>query len=134
MRTYAWKPRVRPHRRLACAAALATLVLVVHSIHAQAASIAHHESASAATSDLAFAAPLFTPGEFVDHAGAVAGCMMLEFSAPRAMALTLLGAGLLVLFVTALAAVQTAMGVESVETARPPPAARRQALLGVFLS
>jgi hypothetical protein len=49
------------------------------------------------------------------------------------MALTLLGAGLLALFTTAVAAGQTSIRL-GVEIARPPPAARRQALLGVFLS
>src|SRR5207248_818643 len=134
VRTGAWTPGERTCRQFACAAATAMLVLVVHSIHVHAASIVHHDSASAATLDHVLAAPVLTPGEFLDHAGAVAGCMAVEFSAPPAMVLTLLVAGLLALFLLAMASGHASARLGSVGIARPPPAARRQALLGVFLS
>jgi hypothetical protein len=134
VRTGAWTPRARTCRQFACVAAVSMLVLVVHSVHVHAARIVHDDSVSAATSDRMVAVPVFEPGEFLDHAGTVAGCMTLVYSAPRAVALTVLGAGLLALFVTAVAAGNTSMRVGSLEIARPPPASRRQALLGVFSS
>jgi hypothetical protein len=54
-------------------------VLVVHSIHAHAASVVHDDSAATATSVHMIAAPVLEPGEFLQHAGAIA--VTLEFAA-----------------------------------------------------
>jgi len=132
--TGAWTPKARTCRQFACAAAVAMLVLVVNSIHIRAASDVHDDSAAAATSVHIAGAPTLEADEFLEHAGAIAGCMTLEFAAPRVMALALIVAGLLVIVFTVLAARHIVMRLGDVEIARPPPAARRQALLGVFLS
>ncbi len=70
---------------------------------------------------------------FVDVAGQVAGCMSLELSAPRAAALTLIAADVLALLASVAATSQRSPAI-ALQMARPPPARRRQALLGVFLS
>jgi hypothetical protein len=59
--------------------------------------------------------------------------MILEFSAPRVLAISLAAAGLLGLLITVVATSQNSITV-GVELARPPPGTRRQALLGIFLS
>ncbi len=119
--------------QFASAASLAMLVLVVHSAHMHAAGSPHDLAMSAPIPDLNVGLPPLGAREFLDHSGAIAGCMTLEFSAPRILALTLVDAGALVL-VTNLAAMGQRSTKLGVELARPPPGTRRQALLGVFLS
>jgi hypothetical protein len=112
-------------------AALAMLVLVVHSAHVHAATHRHDANESAPNTDGSFGRPSLDAREFIDHPGAIAGCMTLEFSAPRTMALALVGAALLELPPT-LANTGQRFAKLCVEMARPPPGMRRQALLGVF--
>jgi hypothetical protein len=110
------------------------LVLVIHSVHMHAASALHEDSAPAHGSAATAMATALGPSAFVEHAGQIAGCMTLEFSAPRVLTLALAVAGFLALLIITVAAEQIAPGLGRVEIARPPPATRRQALLGVFLS
>ena len=110
------------------------LVLVIHSVHVHAAGVFHEERASADAAGVIATAAALEASAFVDHAGAIAGCMTLEFSAPRVFALALATAGFLALLMITVAADQSASALGHVEIARPPPANRRQALLGVSLS
>jgi hypothetical protein len=120
--------------QFASAAGLAMLVLVVHSAHMHAAGSPHDLAMSAPVPDLNVGLlPALGAREFLDHTGAIAGCMTLEFCAPRILALALVAAGLLAL-VTSLAATGQRFPRLGIEIARPPPGTRRQALLGVFLS
>src|SRR5205823_13611311 len=124
--------------QFAAVAGLAMLVLVVHSTHVHAATHRHDANESAPNTDGSFGRPSLDAHEldaheFIDHPGAIAGCMTLEFSAPRTMALALVGPDLLALPST-LANTGQRFAKLGVEGARPPSGMRRQALLGVFLS
>ncbi len=128
-----WAPRATPLRQVAGVAGVAMLVLVVHSVHVHAAMGGHAETTDPPTASLLGGATPTHLGEFIAHAGALAGCMTLEFSAPRVHTLSLAGAGLLGLLIAVAATSQNSIAA-GVELARPPPGTRRQALLGVFLS
>jgi hypothetical protein len=129
-----WTPRVTTRPQFACAAAVALLVLVLHSVHVHAVIIPHEESVSAQTAGAIVMAAALEARVFIDHPGPIAGCVTLEFSAPRVLALALAVAGFLALLMTTIAVDQITWALGRVEIARPPPATRRQALLGVLLS
>lgn len=133
MTTRRWAQTPTAPAQFAAVAALAMLVLVVHSTHAHAATHGHGANESAPNTDGSFGRLSLDAPEFIDHPGAIAGCMTLELSAPRTMALELVGAALLELPPT-LANTGQRFAKRDVEMARPPPGMRRQALLGVFLS
>jgi hypothetical protein len=131
--TRRWAQTPAAPAQFAAVAGLAMLVLVVHSAHVHAATHRHDANESAPNTDGSFGRPSLDAREFIDHPGAIAGCMTLEFSAPRTMAPALVGAALLELPPT-LANTGQRFAKLRVEMARPPPGVRRQALLGVFLS
>src|SRR5712691_823513 len=129
--TRSWAPTPAAQAQFAGAAALAMLVLVVHSTHAHAATNHHDPTVSAAPADFKSGMPSLEAREFLDRAGAIAGCMTLEFSAPRIPAFVLCGTGLLALVTTLVATGQTSATLGA-EMARPQTGTRRQSLLGVF--
>jgi hypothetical protein len=133
MRRGRWTPSVALGCQFAGAASVAVLVLMVHSVHAHADLGRHAESTDPATASLVRGAASIKLGAFIDHAEAVADCMRLEFSAPRMLTLTLAEAGVFGLLHIVAATSQASIAAR-LEVARPPPATRRQALLGVFLS
>jgi len=71
--------------------------------------------------------------ELMNQGDAMAGCMTLEFSVPRVLALLLVGAALLAQLIEVAATGRPLLNLTAVP-ARAPPGSRRQALLGVFLS
>jgi hypothetical protein len=110
------------------------LVLVVHSVHVHAAPVVHDDSLSAVAMGQGVSTVLIEAREFFDHAGAMAGCMTFEFSAPRVCALALATSGVPAVLAIIVGAHHNASRPGRVEIARPPPGIRRQALLGVFLN
>jgi hypothetical protein len=95
--TRRWAQTPAAPAQFAAVAALAMLVLVVHSTHVHAATHGHDANESAANTDGSFGRPSLGALEFIDRPGGIAGCMTLEFSAPRTMALALVGPDLLAL-------------------------------------
>jgi hypothetical protein len=126
-----WMPLATVSGRLRVGAVLAVLALLVHSGHTHASGTVHvsDEPAAAEFMHMSAAVPA---AQLIQGHLPLAVCMMLELAGSRLETLVLAttAVGLFLMFLLWLPP-RTPMRNEVI-TPRPPPGARRQALLGVF--
>ena len=114
-------------------AAVAILVLLVHSAHAHGTGAGHHwgeQAAAASMQNPALAAVV----QLVDDHLTDAGCMALELTSRRTSMPALAAVTVGVVLARLAGSSLRVTTWDAQYTLRPPPGARRQAQLGVFLT